>query len=150
MKLLSIIFIIAIAASVISCGESEKEKAERIRQDSVRRVDSLTALLKPRKDIYDAAVSLVKDNLKVPSTVRIPAVKLQDDSIKIVMHTKDTAVVYGTYEGQNAFGVYLAPVKFKVLLAQTNGKWGPMSGETFKFMDVHMTYFPEYDNDRIK
>jgi hypothetical protein len=150
MKYISYVLSALLLLSIISCGESKEEKTERLKQDSIRRIDSLTALLKPRKDIYDAAVSLIKENLKVPSTVRIPAVKLQDDSIRIVMHTNDTAVVYGSYEAQNSFGVYLAPDKFKVLLSRSNGKWGPMDGELLKFNDVHMTYMPQYDFDRIK
>jgi len=102
----------AFALSFSSCGESSKEKAERLQKDSVQKYkDSLRkydSLIAPRKIIYDLAVETLKKSLKAPLTVKIPALTLTNDTVKIgtLTGTKDAAILF-PYDAQNAMGTYL-------------------------------------------
>ena len=135
-----------------ACGESDAERAKRLadstRADSVRRADSLAALLRPREEVYNAAVALVKSRLKAPSTARFAGVTLVDDTVKIELIAKDTASVYGEYDAQNSFGTYLHS-RYKVRLRRdSSGAWVGRSG--MEILDVNMDYNELYDIDREK
>ncbi len=147
------IFLVLVVVFILSsCGESEKEKIERLHQDSVKRADSIALALKPRKDIYDKAVEMIKSRLKVPTSLRIPAVQMQNDSVHIKMFGPDTAVVLSTYEAANAYGTLLAPDSFKVVLARREGKWGGRftDKELSDLLDINLKYSSKYDADTYK
>ncbi len=141
---------IVVLVMLSACGESEADRAKRlsdsIRVDSTRRADSVAALLKPRQEVYDAAVSLVKERLKAPSTARFAAVDVSDDTVKIELIAKDTAFVYGEYDSQNSFGTYLHG-KYKVRLRRdSTGHWVGRYGS--EVLDVDMDYNELFDIDK--
>ncbi|MEI8133689.1 MAG: hypothetical protein WCH46_01270 [bacterium] len=122
MRQLSIISVAALLViaglSFSSCGESAKDKAERVTKDSIHRFDSL---IKPRKEIYDAAVGELKELLKAPSTAKIPVLTLSNDTVKI-KSTDTKAYVVFPYDAQNPMGTYMHDIA-TVKLVKNNGKW---------------------------
>lgn len=142
-----------LSLSLASCGESAEDKAKREaeqrKQDSVRKADSLTALLAPRKSIYDAAVGMVRERLKSPSSARFAAVTLTNDSVQIIERGKDTVWVIGHYEAQNAFGTYLHDRYKARLRKDSTGKWVGLWGGG-AVLDVDMEYNPDYDYELKK
>lgn len=141
-----------IAIVLTGCGPSAEEQAkmaaEKRTKDSIRTADSLSKLLQPRKDIFNAAVSMVKENLKAPSTAYFAPVKLQNDSVVITEIGKDTAWVVGHYDSQNAFGTYLHGCFKARIRRDSTGKWVPLFGSNY--LDVNMEYNPKYDIDLPK
>jgi hypothetical protein len=126
MKHIGIFFVmlLTIIAGVSSCGESAKEKKERITQDSIRRCDSLLIL---RKEIYEVAVSAITKILKVPATARFPAITVQNDTVKL-QNTDSKAWVVFPYDAENPKRTY-EHYYGTVLLYKWNGKWEADSGD---------------------
>ena len=132
--------LLLVGVTLVACGESPEEKIARERAefvaDSTRKADSLMVLLKPRKDIYDAAIGMVKERLKVPSSARFASIQLLDDTAKVAQ-TGDVAVASGWYEAQNPMGVFM-PGSFKAHLKKVDGKWVPLYNS--EFLDVDLYY----------
>jgi hypothetical protein len=147
-----ILAVAVLSSALISCGPSEEEKArmaaEQRAKDSVaaaqKTADSLAAIMKPRQEVYDAAVGMVKSQLKAPSSAHFAAVMPQDDTVKIKMHGKDTAVVIGEYDAQNGFGVFLHDAYKVAMRRDSTGKWVGRMG--LEALDVRMSYNPTYDH----
>lgn len=141
MKYLYIIILTLVIGAVWGCGETEAERVERQRADSVRRADSLATLLLPRKEPYDVAVGLVKEQLKVPSTAYFAPVLLKDDTVRIVFDGNEAATVYGEYDSQNSFGAFLHGY-YKAMLKKVDGKW--VGAQPYSFQSVQLTSFKQY------
>lgn len=114
----SYLLLAVLGISVIACGPNEKERAEKARQDSVARFDSL---IKPRKQIYEAALGELKTLLKVPSTAKFPAIALINDTVKIKT-TATKAFVAFPYDAQNPMGTYMHDIAM-IRLIKKDGKW---------------------------
>lgn len=124
---------------LVSCKSAEDQAHEQFVIDSTRTADSLSVVLKPRQEIYAAATALVREDMKVPSSTRFASIQPENtDSSAIMLLKPDSAVVYGKYESQNSFGVFL-PGKFKATLQKLNGKWG-IANPSWKFILVHSDY----------
>jgi hypothetical protein len=122
------------------CGESEQQRQARLlaeqKADSTRKADSIALLLKPRQEAFDAAVAMVKERLKAPSTARFAQVRLADDTVKIAYSGKDTAEVRGEYDSQNAFGTYLHGTYRVQMRRDSSGKWVGKSGMEMFDVDI--------------
>ena len=128
--------------SVVACGPNEKERAEKARQDSVARFDSL---IKPRKQIYEAALSELKSLLKVPSTAKFPAIALKDDTVKI-KSTDTKAYVAFPYDAQNPMGTYMHDIA-TIKLVKKDGKW--IAADKYYSINgsAPLSYYSEFDKN---
>lgn len=126
----------------VSCGESAKDKTERIHRDSVRVNDSL---LKPRKEIYDAALGAIKVLLKAPSTAKFPQVTLSNDTVRM-KYLADKAYIAFPYDAQNAFGAYLHGIA-TVKLLKTSIGWQKASSSILDInTDAPSFYYDDFDH----
>lgn len=87
----------------IGCGSPEKEHALKAQQDSIHRYDSL---MKPRRQVYGVAVDVLKTLLKAPSTAKIPAITLNNDTVKVYNDSKYAFIMF-PYDAQNPMGTFM-------------------------------------------
>lgn len=152
-----IYLILCLAFIIASCGESEKQKSERLGKDSIRKVDSIKMTYKPLAEMRDTMIDRIKELLKAPGSAHFST--LDGDSIIFSGNARhDTVTVYGIkvlslpdsswvhvtvpYEAQNSYGVYL-PGAYEGSFQKVNGKWRYKQWASLSLLDVWIIYKSE-------
>lgn len=135
------IFLLLTVVVLWGCSESEAERRERIAADSARKADSVAALLRPRREPYEAAVAMVKERLKAPAGAYFAPVLLKDDTVQVRLVGDSLATIVGEYDSQNAFGTYLHGY-YKATLRKVGEKW--IGAERYDFQSVQLTDYKPF------